>query len=82
MEGNYTNTYETFMQDGRRLLQFGSFGKRVESLATKLIVTFISKRRFQTQRIALFKTGNVNQNHSVELNHKARNFDSKQTTKT
>ena len=21
MEGNYTNTYETFMQDGRRLLQ-------------------------------------------------------------
>ena len=55
MEGNYAKAYETLMQDERRLLQFDSFGKGWSLWTTKLVVTFISKCRFQTQRIALFK---------------------------
>ena len=49
--------------------------------ATKLIVTFISKCRLQTQKDSFVQTESVNQNHSVELNYKARNFDSKQAKK-
>ena len=40
MEGNYAKAYETLMQDERRLLQFGSFGKGWSLWTTKTSCDF------------------------------------------
>ena len=44
----------------------------------KAVADVFSKCKIKPKNTALFKTENVNQNHNVKLNHKAKTFNIKQ----